>query len=462
MLKIQLKNLQNQNPWWIISGYKPEESTWEHRDLYLKLKENLKNNLILNILGLRRVGKSSIMKQLINNLLGRNVKSTFVFYHSFDDLKQIKTTDFLDQLLSFYLEEILQSKVYNLENKVYVFLDEIQYIDNWQAVLKKYYDLSNKKIKFIISGSQSLLLRDKNKESLAGRIFEFYLPPLSFKELLIIKKEKNIKTQEIDLFEVDKNFLLLGKIDFKYAQKLKSLAREYVLNGQFPECLEMDNEEQKNEYILESVLGKLLEDIVKLQKIEKTEELKTIAYQLLNNISSIFELKNIGSEIGVSYLTLEKYLQFLKNGYLLEILHKDYRSIIKKGRSLKKIYSTSTNFTCSLNGYKENHFDEVPEIFGKIIENLIYNILSKKYSKLNFWRDGEKEVDFIIKNKKNIIPIEVKFKNNIARSDLKNIIFYCKKKKRTTGIIITKNILEKNEIEKIKLYYIPYYLILIS
>jgi len=145
---------------------------------------------------------------------------------------------------------------------------------------------------------------------------------------------------------------------------------------------------------------------------------------------------------------------------LFEILYKDYRSIIKKGRSFKKIYTTSTNFVCALNKYEERHFNEVPEVFGKIVENLIYNILSKNFSKVNFWRYHKKEVDFIIKKQKNILPIEVKFRNNIELSDLKNLIYYCQTKKISRAIVITKNVLDKKNIKQINICYIPYYFLL--
>jgi len=141
--------------------------------------------------------------------------------------------------------------------------------------------------------------------------------------------------------------------------------------------------------------------------------------------------------------------------------------LIKRGRILKKIYTPCVNFTCALNHYKESHIDEVPQAFGKIIENVVYNVLIQKYKSndineaLSFWRNGEKEIDFLINQKEKQLPIEVKFSNNINLKDLMPIIDYMKKKKINFGIIVTKDEFDKKEINGQVLYYIPYYLILL-
>jgi predicted AAA+ superfamily ATPase len=157
---------------------------------------------------------------------------------------------------------------------------------------------------------------------------------------------------------------------------------------------------------------------------------------------------------------LEKYIEYLKSSYLFSILYKDHKSIIKQGRIQKKIYTTSTNFICSLNKYNAGHFDERPEVFGKIIENVIYTSLSAKNNDLFFWRDGTKEIDFLIRKDKSIIPVEVKFGENPVFSDLKHLLYYCKKNEIKKSIVITRAMADKKEVNDILFYYIPYYFFL--
>lgn len=459
---ILLQDIQLKNPWWVDKNYSILEIDWHKRDLFSVLEKNLKHPLILNIIGLRRVGKSTILKQLIANLLLIKTKPINIFYYLFDYSSQIRTSDFLEEVINTYLTDVQQKSIIDLDEKIYIFLDEIQYIDNWQAVLKKYYDLSNKKIKFIVTGSQSILLKGKSKESLAGRIFDYYLPPLSFTEFLTINKIKVQSLSEFDLFDLQKKYFEISNYNLNHGKKIYGLTKEYILTGQFPESKKLGSFENRQEYILESVLGKVLEDCIRIFKIEKTEEFKLIAYHLLNNISSIFELKNIAREIGISRITLDNYIEYLKEGFIFEILFKYHKSLIKQGRISKKVYTTCINFNCSFNHYKENFIDEVPDVFGKIIENLIYNILKQKYlcTNISFWRSGEKEIDFIVQKDKAILPIEVKITNTINSKDLKTLTDYLQDKRIKYGIVVTKNELNKKQINNQIIYFIPYYLMI--
>ncbi|MEW6088732.1 MAG: ATP-binding protein [bacterium] len=460
MLSIQ--DLQLKNPWWLNGNYVIPEKDWPRRNILSHLEKNLSHPLMLNIVGLRRVGKSTVVKQLVAGLLSGGIKPINIFYYLFDYSSQIKTTEFLDNVLNIYLSEVKQKTITSLDEILYMFLDEIQYIEDWQAIVKKYYDLSNKKIKFILTGSQSILLKGKSKESLGGRIFDYYLPPLSFTEFLKINKIEFEPLEKFNLFDLTKTYFHLNGYNLTYGKKVYDLSKEYIINGQFPESRTLNSDENKSEYISESVLGKILEDCIKIYRIEKREEFKLVAYQLLNNISSTFELKNIARDIGISSLTIEKYLEYLKESFVFEILFKYHKSLIERGRILKKVYTTSVNFNCAFNHYKESHMDEVPDVFGKIIENLVYNILKQKYPRpgISFWRNGEKEIDFIVIKDKKILPVEVKIAKNIDSKNLKAIAAYIQSKKIDYGIVITKNELAKKQVYDQTLYFIPYYLML--
>jgi len=465
---VTIQELSLKNEWWFDENYKINEANFPKRDLFSLIETNFDHSLILNIVGLRRVGKSTILKQLIGKLLDKKIKSTNIFYYLFDYSTQIQKTEFLDEVLSVYFKDILHKQNLSLDERVYIFLDEVQYIDNWQSALKKYYDLSGKKIKFIVTGSQSLLLKGKHRESLAGRIFDYYLPPLSFREFVRINNDNVKMFNSFDLISLPEIF---SDLNFYYvaqgSSEILKLSREYIISGQFPETRQLATVEARHEYIAESVLGKVIEDCVRIFNIEKTDEFKLITKHLLNNTSSIFEQTNIGREISLSRLTIDKYIEYLKDSYIFEILYKYHKSLIKRGRMLKKIYTPCVNFTCALNHYKESHIDEVPQAFGKIIENVVYNVLIQKYNKnsinesLSFWRKGEKEIDFLVNNNEKQLPIEVKFSNNISFKDLAPIVDYVKKNKIDFGVIVTKNEFSKKEINGQTIYYVPYYLILL-
>lgn len=467
---ITRKNLEIKNPWWKDDKYILPEKNLPKRDLYYVLENNLEHTLILNIVGLRRVGKSTILKQLIAHLLEKKVDSKNIFYFLFDYASQMQKAEFLDEVLSFYFKEIINKPTLLLkeDEKVYIFLDEIQYIEDWQSVLKKYYDLSNKRIKFIVTGSQSVLLKGKYRESLAGRVFDYYLPPMSFREFLKVKEERAETFEPYDLFDLPNLFGKLIQFDLYNGKKIYDLSKEYIVTGQFPETLKLPTIDNKHNYIAESVIGKIQEDCVHIFNIEKTNEFKLTTRHLLNNVGSIFELTNIGREVEISKKTLEKYVEYLKESYVFEILYKYHKGLTKRGRTLKKIYTPCVNFVCALNFYKEDHLDEVPQVFGKVIENIVYNTLFSKYvskskktiDSISFFRKRDKEIDFIVVKDEKQLPIEVKFSNNVKFKDLMTMAYYVKKKNLEYGIIVTKNQIEKKEIKGQTIYYIPYYLIL--
>src|SRR3989338_2637505 len=178
--------LEEFNHWWTSKKVDTELALPFKRDIYPEIEKHLDKRFILALVGLRRVGKTTIMYQLIQKLVEANIKKT------------------------------------------YIFLDEIQKCEGWENELKKYYDLYPK-LKFIISGSESLFIRKKTKETLAGRIFEFTLAPFTFMEYLRFNK-------------VEEN-------EFKYETKIKPFFNKFAEKGGFPETFSFETDKDFKEYI---------------------------------------------------------------------------------------------------------------------------------------------------------------------------------------------------------------------
>src|SRR3989344_1120065 len=195
--------LEEFNHWWMEGKVDSELALEFKREEYDEIEKHLEKKFITALVGLRRVGKTTIMYQLIQKLLKSVNKENIVFF-SFDE-SSVKLNDVIET----YKE--IQKKEFRKE-KIYIFLDEIQKCDNWRNEIKKYYDLYPK-LKFIISGSESLFIRKKTKETLAGRIFEFTLSTFTFREYL---RFNNIKEE-----------------DFKYETKIKPLFLKFVERGGF-------------------------------------------------------------------------------------------------------------------------------------------------------------------------------------------------------------------------------------
>ena len=199
-----------ENPHWnnILYNYT------QTRDVYKELEKQMAHKLILSIEGPRRVGKTVLMQQLMNYLINLNVPSIDIFYHSFDRYSQ----DPIKVLLEY--EKIRERSL--RVGKTYVFFDELQKVEDWQTSIKIIYD-NYPNIKLIISGSS---LRQSKKESLAGRIIEYFIKPLSFKEYLLFTGKENLLNVKPDLLVNEYNIYLFK---LRPWQRVELLVHSHVL-----------------------------------------------------------------------------------------------------------------------------------------------------------------------------------------------------------------------------------------
>jgi len=459
---IQYDNILDQNPWWQSSDNVPLEARWHRRKIFDIINADLQKNLVLMITGLRRTGKSTIVRQLIARLLENGIDAKNILYFPFDKYALDKSPEALETLIKMYLERGIRKKIFEIDCKVYLFVDEIQYVDYWQDIVKRYYD-QNKNLKFILTGSQSTKLKGKSKESLAGRVIEYHLPVLDYGEYLEISEEECSFQPAWDFNFLREGYEDLYAYHYRFGVELEARMPAYLCYGQFPEiALQRDDLKFGYEYIKESVLGKILEqDLPNHYGIERVQPFKDMAHHLLTNSGSIFQIKNIGSELGIAKATAEKYLFYLKEGFLIEVLYKYLKSNIKKGRALKKVYATSTNFIAAINKFQLDYYNNVPNVFGKLIETYVWQRLVKRFEDLALWKSGDQEVDFVIPampGNGHMLLVEVKFTSRIRNDELKYILSLAGKKKCSQILLVTKDKLDKKVMSGVETYFIPYYL----
>jgi len=385
-----------QNPWFYDFYFIPNEYFLFKREIFEDFFNEVVNlNQIISLKGLRRVGKSTLIKQIIGELLRKKVNPKNILYFSFDQPTVIENYQTLEKIIQFYFEKIINQKIYKLKEKVYIFFDEIQVIPFWQDILKRYYDI-NQNIKFIVSGSSSLFINEKSKESLAGRIFERDLLPLSF-------------------FEYQK---LSKNVDFI----------DYLNFGQFPELLKIEDKNKKVEYLKEWVIGKILEvDIVKIYGVRKAFDFERLFWSLLPNTGQIINSKKLLVDLQMKKATLFKYLSILEKSLLIDKILNLSGSFRSEKRLLRKFYPSSTNF-----------LSLIPEVInlGFKVESYVSQILKKRTKKIFLYHIRGKEIDFLLPDEK--IAIEVKYQENIIPSDYRFLLEFIKEKKYR-GILVTKN-----------------------
>lgn len=413
-----LDKILKQNPWWEKKRVDSIQGL-EKRQLFNELLRYVDKKQILAVVGLRRVGKTVLLFQLIESLLAKtNAKR--ILYFSFDELLA-KEPKIIEDTLATYENEILRQKL----EKVYVFFDEINHIADWQVILKRFYDL-DRGIKFIVSGSSSIQI-EKAKESLAGRIYEFELKPLSFGEFLQLK---NMKIQDMTI----------------QSPTLKIEISKYLLKGGFPEIAKEDDFEMNKKYV-GSIADKIIfSDMPKVYDIGNPEMLKEIFNIISRSPGSIVEYNNIASTLKLSYQTVSKYMHYLEKAYLIRSLYNFRGSPLATARKSKKIYLSTTAFALPALDAESDSILMMP----KLAENAVVSHMNAKY----FWREYF-ELD-IIHNKQ---PIEVKYTDAF---DLKNNIRAVKKLGLKKLIVVTKNIEKEGRQEGVSIKYVPLWKFLLT
>lgn len=397
------------NPWWTENfsvNYKP-------RKIYSEIEKHMHLRFILALTGLRRAGKTTLMRKIISDNLSKYPKEN-ILYFSFDDAKDIRLMSILDEYVKYVHKDIRKEKFL-------ILFDEIQKIENWSEQLKVIYDIYPS-IKIIISGSESLFIRKKIRESLAGRMFEYFINPLSFSEFL------DFREKHFDNLDINHNTLL---------EEFKQFT---ICNG-FPEII-AENEETCEKYIKENVIEKIIfKDLPQLVPIGDVSLIDAILKIIFNNPAQIINLEELAKELKVARQTISLYLDYLEKSFLIRKVYNYSKNARKTQRRYKKYYPTiiSPLLLRELS------------TFGFAFETSMVNELKAEY----FWRDAKNEVDIVLLEP--LRAIEIK-SGGIKERDLKPLKRFIKKFNPAESFVISYDM--EKEIGGIKI--IPFYKYLLN
>jgi len=362
------KVILSQNKHW----EKPYKNLYD-RDVFEKLKRNLQTKHIQVIQGIRRSGKSTLFKLMINHLM-EEVDPEEILYVNLDDPFFIS---FGDDATKFH-DIVGRAKKITQKEVKYLFLDEVQNIKGWERYVKSVYD-SELFVKIFITGSNSTLLEGELATLLTGRYLSVQVYPLSFKELLNIN---HINSYRQCLQEQPK------------VLKLIDTMMEY---GSFIEVYEHDDEFKRE--ILQSYYQTiLLKDCVSNHSIRDVKSFKEMSFYLLSNISSLYSYSSLGKAVGIHDQSAKEYLAYLEDSYLCTELKQFSFSLKEQQNSKKKIYYNDNGFVSLSFKFSANH--------GKLLENLVLTELLKNGYACYFYNKNF-ECDFIAKKEARLIAIQV-------------------------------------------------------
>lgn len=443
-----------QNPWWKDRGNLPIEQSWPKREAFFGVQKELDLPLMTLLTGLRRTGKTTILRQSITNLIGKGTNPKRILYFSFEEEPAPTSTETLEALLEIYLSRILKQEISQVKKTVFIFLDEIQFVERWQNILKRYYDL-NKNFKFVLSGSASTVLVWPKRESLAGRLLEISIGPLSFREFLKLKGEKTIPQVDLEKEPRESTLFDLQTVSRQRGAELDGLYLEYLARGQFPEMINWEDLQKIRSYLVSSILEKIvLVDLPKVFDIQSPQKLMQVLSVLVQETGGLVEYQNLAVDLGLSRQTIADYISYLEAGFLVDILYSSSGSFRRRLRKRKKVYATSPNLTTSLQaiGEKDAEFGRVA---GRLVETATLSSFRNRFRDVYFWLQKGKEVDFVVRTTEGVLPIEVKFKSSLKSADFTTLFDFMQKNESKRGILISRNKVDVLEKDNLKVLVLP-------
>ncbi|MBN2517796.1 MAG: ATP-binding protein [Candidatus Altiarchaeota archaeon] len=382
------------NPWWKDNKISGELAKPYKRKAFSGVLKLLGYRQIVVLSGLRRVGKTTLLYQVIEHLLEKT-DPRHILYFNFD-----KKVGELIEILDDYAE--LTNVDWRKEN-IFVFFDEIAKLDEWARKVKLVYDASPN-IKFLVSSSSSIGLEEEAIKNLAGRYFLKNIRPLSFTEYLELRK-KNRFLENPGLWE----------------KEIKKEFERYLLRS-FPEIVGWGDELLVKDYLRTMIIDKIV-------RSDLPEKFGNVSRDLLFSLLGIFysepgmylDYDSISRKLRISKKTLVSHIFYLESSYLLKRIRNYRVGTLTSSKKLQRLYP---NWWTLAYCYTDN--------YDKIMENVVASSLDAKY----YWRKNGKELDFLGVEKKKTLPIEVKNKNELAKNDLRNMEYFLRKYKVDEGLVI--------------------------
>ena len=434
--------MERASQWWTTGSVDRSELGIE-RSFYLKdIMHELDSELILVLTGIRRAGKTTLLTQAIQSLINKGVKPKQILYLSLEAFEVKQAFKSITEIADAF------STIAGSE-KLYLFLDEVHYFDDWETQVKTVYDRFKKRMKITISGSSATLLKSKKSTALTGRNVPMTVYPFSFQEFIALKNPTLPAPN--DVFEET------WKLFSQHRDSMEKLLYEYLAYGGFPQICTTPDAADKKKYLQISFDDIIFKDIVKVWEIKDVNAISNLALYLLQSkcIAQRFSYRKISGANEIDINTMMNYAGYLNLCYMFFFVEFYSKSLANRFRKEKKVFAIDT-------GLSNARFPS--ENFGSLAENAVFLQLLRSGENISYWKNTY-EVDLVAEEfGKEPLPIEVKYQNEINPEDFKGLHSFFKHfEKVKYGIMVTKNTFETRKTKDGRIIQlVPLWLFLLS
>lgn len=407
------------NPWWTGDF----DLDYVEREIEGRIRKWCDRRQVIPITGCRRSGKTTMMYIIIRTLLETVPRENILFIKCDDD--RIQEGNVIEDARNKHVE------LFNPVGKIFIFLDEVQELDNWERTVKRIYDLETD-VKIFLTGSR--LLKSELSTSLAGRFVYFDMYPFSFREYLSARK-----------IEIGDEIRMISR-----KNEIRHCLREYLQWGGFPEIILEDEPEMKKELLKFYSDSILYRDVIKRSNIKKADKVEKLKSYLLANISNLHKCSRIAEHLGISPDTVSGYLHAMEEAYFFFSVPFFSFSLRSQQFNPKKIYCVDT-------GIRNSAGFRFSSDMGRLYENLVFMHLKRIHNEIYYWKYPAGEVDFLLKDEQRISGIiQVCYDVSAAeRREVRSLLAALDQFGLEKGTIITGETKEQRKIEGKTIEFIP-------
>lgn len=382
------------------------------RKILKQLESTIESKQIVVITGMRQVGKTTVLQMIYDQIESKN--------KAFLDIENPFEQKLFEELDYNNIWGNLKARGITINEKAYLFLDEVQAMPKIVNAIKYLYDHYD--VKFFLTSSSSFYLKNLFPESLAGRKFIFELFPLDFKEFLIFNDQKRESTEDFKGKNQKKNFFV--------TETIKKLYEEYLEYGGFPEVVLAKSFEEKKKHLDDILKSYFEKDVKNLADFRDLSAFRDLILLLSSRIGSKVEITKLASAIGVSRETVYSYLYFLEESYFVHFVPIFSQNSDRLVSKLKKLYFCDNGIV--------NILGRVTD--GSLLENAVYLNLRQNEEKINYFEKNGQEIDFILPGQST--AFEVKLTGDDR--DYQKLVKTATKLSLKNHFVITKSFVKKD------------------
>lgn len=433
-----------QNPWRKEPKFKV--TPFFNRKVVVEIEKWIDEPDIIILIGPRQSGKTTILYKLIENLIAQNIASDAIFFFNCDNLAVRSVFEDIPTFIRFINQLTTASKPI-------IIIDEIQRLSNPGMFLKELYDLKLN-YKIIASGSSSLEIRSKIKEALTGRKILFHIFPLDFSEYLFITDICSpLNSSAFDEFAEH-----YTQFDQIWGEKLKSELQRFLTYGGYPR-IQLTDEIEKKKLLLNEIYSSYVQkDISEFLKIENITGFNKLVQLIALTSGQVINKSDLALNAGINHQTLDKFLGILQDTFFIEPVIPFFTNKLKEIVKNPKLYFLDAGIrNLAIGNFSD---PELRQDQGFLQETFVLRELKSilnHTTRLKFWRTKVgAEVDFIVEQGQDIIPIECKSLlklPNISRSFQNFISLYHPSK----GLVLNSSLFDKIRYNGSEIWFIPYH-----